>query len=56
MKKPTFNDLIQAYGTAVAVSAVANADQSLPDVALSLDALRRALRKAGIPLEQAAPQ
>lgn len=61
-KRPTFNDLIAAYGEAkydVGVSdvtAVGNGNVVRERVILTRDALVRALRKAGVPLDQVAPQ
>lgn len=52
-KRPTFKELIQAYGTACALAAGTHGD--IDESAAALDALKCALRKAGIPLDQVAP-
>lgn len=60
-KRPTFNDLIQAYGraqfasgTGAGMGAERETDRAKVE-ATEVD-LVRALRKAGIPLDQVAPQ
>ena len=53
-KRPTFLDLITAYGESAAAQARGDA-VSDEDVCVALDALTRALRKAGIPLGAVAP-
>lgn len=60
-KRPTFNDLILDFGVATVYAAQSNDDDpqhmARQDAArASREALVRALRKAGIPLSQVAPQ
>lgn len=53
MKRPTFSQLIAAYGAACAVATGTHGD--INESAAALDALTTALRKAGLPLDAVAP-
>lgn len=60
-RAPTFNDLIEAYGEACAAEGLARMDDgqnfwhtALARTAVAHEMLVRALRKAGIPLDQVA--
>lgn len=56
-KRPTFNELISAYAQAVQAAAVGGLTEDLVQQSETAHAtLTRALRKAGVPLDQVAPQ